>query len=179
MAGFRSRGYFCAMDIIQKMAWVQTKFLTSRVLKPDFRTQNSLICVLIVIVGCISNDLYIFQLIAILQYKQPICLYCKVQTMLVNSYEDVENVDRLIKFGLSLLSCQGQFHITRRDICYFVVYTFKNFVTIIIERNDDTWQYKMCNVLTQFYLKALLPEIIDSRVKRNRTIRTIFQKDLV
>lgn len=73
---------------------------------------------------------------------------------------------------------QGQLHITKRDICYFIVYTKLDLMYCKIERDDLFWVDKMQLYLEKFYMKALLPEIVDSRVKRNQPLRNLKIKDL-
>ena len=71
---------------------------------------------------------------------------------------------------------QGQLHITEKELCYFVVYTHKEFKYCIIQRDDKFWAYNMVEPLEKFYLYALLPEIVDSRYKRSQPIRQILKK---
>jgi hypothetical protein len=66
---------------------------------------------------------------------------------------------------------QGLLHITRRQWCYFVVWTPKGMMVDLIERNDHFWTDKMERKLVAFYHECLLPEIVDSRKARNLSIR--------
>lgn len=81
-------------------------------------------------------------------------------------------------FDNYMYQVQGQLHITKREKCYFVVYTKHDLKYIVIERNDDFWNHHMIEHLEKFYMNAMLPEIIDSRYNRDQSIRSIMKKDL-
>ncbi|KAL0821591.1 hypothetical protein ABMA28_005043 [Loxostege sticticalis] len=68
---------------------------------------------------------------------------------------------------------QGQLHITKTQTCLFAVWSGENTPLKIeyIHRNDDFWASKMAPKLTKFYLECLLPEIVDSRLRRGMSIR--------
>ena len=55
--------------------------------------------------------------------------------------------------------------------CYFVTRTPKCISVEVIERNDAFWEKTMLPKLTRFYMKALLPEILDPRRPRGMEIR--------
>lgn len=84
---------------------------------------------------------------------------------------------RLKENHVYMYQVQGQLHITKRNICYFVMYTDKGIVCDVIKRKDDFWKNNMEEKLEKFYKNALLPEIVDSRVKRNLPIRRICVND--
>ncbi len=73
---------------------------------------------------------------------------------------------------------QGQLHITRRDLCYFVIWTGDDTPIRLekIYRDDQFWVDKMETKLTQFYDMALLPELVDPRERRNMPLRR-YNKD--
>lgn len=68
---------------------------------------------------------------------------------------------------------QGQLHVTNKRKCLFAVWSGENKPLKIeyIERDDEFWQNKMASKLVQFYLECLLPEIVDSRIRRNLPVR--------
>lgn len=66
---------------------------------------------------------------------------------------------------------QGQLHITQRRNCFFVVWTPHGISIEKIDRDDDFWREKMEAKLSQFYLKCILPEIVDPRHPRKLPIR--------
>lgn len=66
---------------------------------------------------------------------------------------------------------QGQMNITGRSFCDFVVLTEKDFFTERIFRDLNLWTNSMLPKLRTFYLQCMLPEIVDSRIKRNMKIR--------
>ena len=65
---------------------------------------------------------------------------------------------------------QGQLHITRREICYFVTWTPQGIAVEKIYRDDKFWE-KMFPKLKHFYATAVLPELVDSRLNRSMEIR--------
>lgn len=68
---------------------------------------------------------------------------------------------------------QGQLHITRKDMCYFVVWVGDDFPIRVekIYRDDNFWKKNMESQLINFYHTALLPEIIDPRISRSMSLR--------
>lgn len=54
---------------------------------------------------------------------------------------------------------QGQLHVTKRDFCYFVVWTPKGFIYDKITRDDEFFN-NMKEKLKTFYCKHYLPEIL-------------------
>ncbi|KAK9751436.1 YqaJ-like viral recombinase domain [Popillia japonica] len=68
---------------------------------------------------------------------------------------------------------QGQLNVADKDFCYFVVWTKKDMWYQKIFKNESMWQ-KMTQKLKSFYMKALLPEILDSRKLRDRELREVF-----
>lgn len=66
---------------------------------------------------------------------------------------------------------QGQLHVTGFEFCYFAVWTYTGIKIEKIDRNDTFWQNKMESKLVDFYMKYLLPEIVDSRYERSMEIR--------
>lgn len=69
---------------------------------------------------------------------------------------------------------QGQLNITKRSVCYFVVWSPKQVIVTKIFRDKELWERKMLPKLKMFYFEALLPELIDSRVVRKLEIRDTF-----
>jgi hypothetical protein len=69
---------------------------------------------------------------------------------------------------------QGQLHITGKKTCILGVWTGHGEIKIeYINKDDHFWKQKMENALKSFYVKCLLPEIVDPRQSRNLPIRTI------
>lgn len=66
---------------------------------------------------------------------------------------------------------QGQLHVTRRNICDFVVYTTKGIHVQEVLRDDIFWATKMEPFLLRFYTDCILPEIVDSRLARSMDVR--------
>ncbi|KAK5645076.1 hypothetical protein RI129_006376 [Pyrocoelia pectoralis] len=69
---------------------------------------------------------------------------------------------------------QGLLHITRRDVCYFAVFTKGGLHVEEIQRDDNFWAQKMEMKLTEFYMRSLLPELVDSRRSKNQNIRDVY-----
>ncbi|XP_063222664.1 uncharacterized protein LOC134531069 [Bacillus rossius redtenbacheri] len=66
---------------------------------------------------------------------------------------------------------QGQLNITGRELCDFVIATPKDFYIERIEKDEFFWKNTMLPKLEKFYLQCMLPEIVDSRIKRNLKVR--------
>ncbi|XP_031353734.1 uncharacterized protein LOC116178384 [Photinus pyralis] len=66
---------------------------------------------------------------------------------------------------------QGQLHITRRQYCVFAAWTPKGLKTETILKDDQFWKTEMEEKLVSFYMKCLLPELVDPRKVRNMPIR--------
>ncbi|XP_050306168.1 uncharacterized protein LOC126743213 isoform X2 [Anthonomus grandis grandis] len=71
---------------------------------------------------------------------------------------------------------QGQLHITKRDFCYFILWTPMGMLVEQIWRQDSFWNDKMIGKLKSFYYNCLLPEIIDPRYSRGLEIRNPSRK---
>jgi len=54
---------------------------------------------------------------------------------------------------------QGEMYFSKRDLCYFVVWTTKYIVVIKISK-DNSWG-KNLNILKQFYFAHIFPKIIE------------------
>ncbi|KAL4718464.1 hypothetical protein ACJJTC_017658 [Scirpophaga incertulas] len=74
---------------------------------------------------------------------------------------------------------QGQLHITQRRLCLLGIWTGEKSPVHIeyIARDDDFWNQKMESKLVTFYMKCLLPELVDSRHTRGMAIRDISLQD--
>lgn len=73
---------------------------------------------------------------------------------------------------------QGQLHITKKDLCYFVIWAGDD-IPIRLEkiyRDDKFWAEKMERRLLSFYDTALLPELVNPRERRGMPLRR-FDKD--
>ncbi|XP_050526266.1 uncharacterized protein LOC126896993 [Daktulosphaira vitifoliae] len=55
---------------------------------------------------------------------------------------------------------QGQLHITKRKLCYFVVWTNKGLSVAKVLRDDTFWKEKMEKKLIDFYMDHMIPKII-------------------
>ena len=65
----------------------------------------------------------------------------------------------------------GQLEATGRSYCIFAVWTPIDVKFVRVTRDHDFWSSTMEPLLTQFYMKCLLPEIVDSRRNRNMPIK--------
>lgn len=83
---------------------------------------------------------------------------------------------KLKKYDTYMYQVQGQLNVTKRDICYFIVWTPKGVSVEVIHENTFFWEKEMLPKLQQFYLSAMLPEIIDSRHARKMPIREVYLK---
>ena len=71
----------------------------------------------------------------------------------------------------SYYQVQGQLHISKRQFCYFCIWTPRGMLHDQIIRDDNFWSVKMLQQLTNFYYHCLWPEMVDSRFDRNLPIR--------
>lgn len=74
---------------------------------------------------------------------------------------------------------QGQLHVTERPRCLLGIWEGENKPVHVeyIFKNDKFWEEKMEPKLKQFYLKCLLPEIVDARHTRGMAIRNLPLQD--
>ncbi|XP_063386965.1 uncharacterized protein LOC134672945 isoform X1 [Cydia fagiglandana] len=74
---------------------------------------------------------------------------------------------------------QGQLHITGRSKCLFAVWSGEKekLKTEIIVRDDQFWSEKMELKLKDFYIRCILPELIDPRHPRGLPIRNPIQNE--
>ncbi|XP_050671428.1 uncharacterized protein LOC126969880 isoform X2 [Leptidea sinapis] len=74
---------------------------------------------------------------------------------------------------------QGQLHVSERQQCLLAIWAGENENVYIkfIEKDDLFWETKMKPKLIKFYMKCLLPEIIDSRNVRGMPIRNLSMQD--
>lgn len=74
---------------------------------------------------------------------------------------------------------QGQLHVTERRFCLLGIWGGENepLLTERIERDDNFWKTQMESKLVKFYMKCLLPEIVDSRHARRMPIRMLTLQD--
>lgn len=90
-------------------------------------------------------------------------------------YCDLVDGDLILKKNHSYhYQIQGQLHITGKEFCIFVVWTPHGMSLERIQKDDEFWYSKMETQLKNFYLKCILPEIIDPRHPRGLPIRDRF-----
>jgi len=77
-------------------------------------------------------------------------------------------INKIHKFYYQI---QGQLNISKRDYCMFGMWTTKDFKAVRIDRDENFWTNEMIPKLEIFYLRCLLPEIIDPRHTRSMPIR--------
>ncbi|KAK9685425.1 YqaJ-like viral recombinase domain [Popillia japonica] len=66
---------------------------------------------------------------------------------------------------------QGQLNVTKRKICYFVIYISDD-VPLYVEkifRDSTLWNNDMLPKIKNFYLNCVLPEIINKNIMNGRT----------
>jgi hypothetical protein len=57
---------------------------------------------------------------------------------------------------------QGQLHLTNRRLCYFVVWTSKECVSIPIAK-DDAWKDNL-EILKDFYYNQIFPKVVEGEL---------------
>ncbi len=68
---------------------------------------------------------------------------------------------------------QGQLHILEKNVCLFAIWTSSQYKMYVekIERDENFFITKMKSRLVSFYHDWLLPELVDSRLRRNMPVR--------
>ena len=84
---------------------------------------------------------------------------------------DACNSNILNKRHKHYFQVQGQLHISRRQFCIFAMWSPLSMKVVVVMRDDHFWRNEIEPFLTRFYMYCMLPEIIDSRYKRNMEIR--------
>lgn len=113
-------------------------------------------------IKCPSAAMNLTPFEAILQRKGMMSTFWSVEG------ESITNINKNHSYYYQI---QGQMHITRRSFAIFVVWTPKGIKLERIERDDTFWTDFMERKLRAFYMDCLLPEIVDSRRKRNLPMR--------
>ncbi|CAH0731039.1 unnamed protein product, partial [Brenthis ino] len=96
----------------------------------------------------------------------------KIQIIKYNKKTMTKTINKNSKWFYQI---QGQLHITGRRVCLLGIWAGENepIHTERIEKDDEFWQKNMEPKLVQFYLKCLLPELVDSRYERGMPIRDL------
>ncbi|KAF0692216.1 Uncharacterized protein FWK35_00033122, partial [Aphis craccivora] len=70
---------------------------------------------------------------------------------------------------------QGQLKITKRNVCYFVVYSEKWIEYDVIDYDERFWYSKMDIQLETFYKECLLPKLVEPRYGKRLLKSDIFE----
>jgi len=89
----------------------------------------------------------------------------------LKSIFDKKNREKMNRNHRFFYQVQGQLNITLRDYCIFAVWTPQSLKAIRVSRDNTFWINRMLPLLTRFYNKCMLPEILDSRHNRHMPIR--------
>lgn len=121
--------------------------------------------------GIISDD-------TIVEVKCPISAYKlgldeAIEKKKINFWLKDKGCSKLNKNHNWYYQVQGQLHISKRQKCLFAVWSSETeeLKTELILKDDMFWHNKMKDKLEAFYMKCLLPEIVDPRSTRNLPIR--------
>uniref|UniRef100_A0A2S2N9F1 YqaJ viral recombinase domain-containing protein n=1 Tax=Schizaphis graminum TaxID=13262 RepID=A0A2S2N9F1_SCHGA len=107
-----------------------------------------------------SND-------AIEAVNSKLLQYCKVEGQEI----------KLKKEHVYYYQIMGQLHATKRKKCFFVIYTAKWISIEEIYFDQSFWDSKMSEPLQTFYMKSLLPEIIDPQFPKRMMKSDIREPD--
>ncbi|CAI6372091.1 unnamed protein product [Macrosiphum euphorbiae] len=80
----------------------------------------------------------------------------------------VDGKMKLKKTSSYYYQVQGQLKITKRNVCYFVVYSEKWIEYDVIDYDERFWYSKMDIQLETFYKECLLPELVEPRLVVNK-----------
>jgi len=120
--------------------------------------------------GIVGND-------AVVEVKCPMkCLNQRLDWLAENDNSFCLQTD-VITGGLKLkqthdyyYQIQGQMHITKRSKCYFLVWSPSGYHMEIVQYDPEFWS-KLEDILENFYLNCLFPEIVDPRAPRGLPVR--------
>ncbi|KAL4125854.1 hypothetical protein QTP88_010094 [Uroleucon formosanum] len=87
----------------------------------------------------------------------------------------VDGKMKLKKTSSYYYQVQGQLKITKRNVCYFVVYSEKWIEYDIIDYDERFWYSKMDIQLETFYKECLLPELVEPRYGKRLLKSDIFE----
>lgn len=73
---------------------------------------------------------------------------------------------------------QGKLHITEKKFCIVIFWTKCDSMGIKVEKDDEFWSTKIESKVKTFYETHMIPEIVDSRVKRSMKVREIGEDKL-
>ncbi|XP_025198499.1 uncharacterized protein LOC112596890 [Melanaphis sacchari] len=97
--------------------------------------------------------------------------YCSIKNI------NDENITELKKTCDYYYQIQGQLHITRRNLCYFIIYSEKWISVEKIIYDEHFWSEKMLDYLKTFYMECLLPELINPQYCKRILINDIKEPD--
>lgn len=113
-------------------------------------------------------------------FKKGIDAAIKENKIQLYKFDKKSNTKLINKTSNWYYQVQGQLHVTRRNECIFGIWFGEN-QPLIIERifkDDAFWKARMEKKIVNFYLKCLLPEIIDPRQIRGLGIRDLTLENL-
>ena len=85
----------------------------------------------------------------------------KSESFYLDKQKDKIELKRDHKFGY-WHQIQGQLHLTNRMYCYFILWTVKGHVTLVIHR-DDEWKPNL-DILRDFYFHQYYPKMIEGQL---------------
>nr|XP_049695130.1 uncharacterized protein LOC110371421 isoform X2 [Helicoverpa armigera]XP_049695131.1 uncharacterized protein LOC110371421 isoform X3 [Helicoverpa armigera] len=129
--------------------------------------------------GLIGNDTIVEIKCPITASKQGLTKAIEENKIQIIKYNKKTKTKTVKKNSNWFYQIQGQLHITGRRVCLLGIWAGENEPIYIerIEKDDEFWKKNMEPKLVQFYLKCLLPELVDSRHERGMPIRDLTLQD--
>lgn len=94
-----------------------------------------------------------------------------ISTKKIKNCEIINGKFQLQRTDSYYYQVQGQLHISKKNFCYFCIWTSRGIFYEKIKRDDNFWETKMLPHLVNFYHNCLLPEMVDPRYDRNLPLR--------
>ncbi|CAH2092627.1 unnamed protein product [Euphydryas editha] len=129
--------------------------------------------------GLVGEDCLVEVKCPLTSFKTGINTAIEANKIQLFKYDKKSNTRSINKNSNWFYQVQGQLHVTGRKECIFGIWSGDNQPLLIerIYKDDKFWKINMEEKIVNFYLKALLPEIIDSRHTRGMSIRDIVLQD--
>lgn len=130
--------------------------------------------------GLVRDDIIVEMKCPITAFKKGIDTAIKENKIQLYKFDKKTNTKIINKTSNWYYQVQGQLHVTGRHKCIFGIWSGENQPLMIehIYKDDEFWKAKMEKKIVNFYLKCLLPEIIDPRQIRGMALRDVTLEDL-
>lgn len=125
--------------------------------------------------GLVEDDVIVEVKCPISSFKIGIDAAIKTNKIQIYKYNKENKIRQINTNSNWYYQVQGQLHVTQRKTCIFGIWSGEHnpVQTEYIHRDDEFWKKKTID----FYMKCLLPEIVDPRHIRGMPMRAIILKE--